>query len=170
VLGLRLSEVAELFTVVSAGVLLLIVPSSMAALLIYDRKTVLIWLICRIPRCWEWISRHPAIQGFLEGDPKIRYVRRNANAYYWPSMFICRTLTLAFATGIVLIMAGWLVRVLARYEAIQAPGQASWSYVLSMIMTTVTVLLFWMPAVFLVWVKYQVLHTSQEDLERGRGR
>lgn len=151
-----MQDIADVFAVAAIMMAALIVPFSIACLLVYERIEF---------SFGRWRYR------LKEGDPKIVYVRRNAQAKYFPSLFITTWLTRVNAFVLAYVVAQIALRVLLRYDTIGPPphDQPAWSYLTSMFSSVLLLAALVLPASFLVWAKQQIReHTWTDIVDEGR--
>lgn len=99
-----------------------------------------------------------------EKNRKVRFIRRNPNARYWPSLFITTWLTRANGLGIAYIMTAFTIRAYFRFEQIgEVTPQPAWSYLMNMFGTAVILLILMLPATFLLWVKSEIRHLEHDE-------
>lgn len=92
-----------------------------------------------------------------EGHPKVKATRADHGAHFRPSLFSLTWLTRVHALGTTVILLNYFLRVHYRIETGEVPGQPVWSYPMSMITTSIVLAVLVTPAVFLIWVKEQVV-------------
>lgn len=141
-LKITLQDIADIFSVASIVAAALIIPYSVGALLKYERITI------RLPfGLGKW--------NIKAGNRRVVRTHRNRRINYGPSLFITTWLTRAFLLGIIIILAVVLLRAALHYEAIgeQLTPQPAWSLTLSFCTSLVILVLFNLPATFLLWVK-----------------
>lgn len=129
-----IARISEVFTAAALVVAVLIVPYCFVAL-----------------HAWE-------------NNRKVRYVRRNQSARFWPSLFITTWITRVNGAGVTYIMATFLLRAYLQYEEIgETAPQPAWSYILSMFGTMFFLVILMMPATFLLWVKREIKEAPYEE-------
>ena len=97
-----------------------------------------------------------------EHDTRVKQVHRDKDFRFWPSLYVTTWLTRSSLIGMVVMIGTWTTRLLLKFEtvAINAATQPDWSLVLGAIAGLVIVVIFAMPAYFLIWVKKQIMRRA----------
>lgn len=145
-INITLQDIADIFSIASIMAAALIIPYSAGALLKYERITI------RLPFGWgKW--------NIKAGNRRVVRTHRNRNMNWGPSLFITTWLTRSFMLGMAIILFVVILRSALHYEAIgeELTPQPAWSLALSFSTSLVILLLFNLPATFLLWVKNSIV-------------
>lgn len=127
---ITLQRIADLWSIGALLMLVLIVPHFTVCLFIYER------------------------------DPRIKYARQHRDSGYYYSLRSWSSYMRLAAIGMLVLITLYLIRVFNHYDVVgeSLTPQPGWSYLLSMIATTILVLILWAPSFYLLWIKYEARH------------
>ena len=128
---LTLADVANVFAAAVAVIAAMVVPYSLYALFKYEKR------------------------------PQIRATRADPDAHFRPSLFSLTWLTRVHVFGTAIVLLNYFLRIAYKLDTGEGPGQPLWSYPMSMFTATVILAVLVTPAVFLTWVKQQILENPE---------
>lgn len=129
----QMAQAANIFAAAAATIAVLTVPYSLYALFRYERN---------------------------EG---VKATRANPDAHFRPSLFSLTWLTRVHVIGVVVVLLNYYLRVHYNLQAHELMGQPVWSYPMSMATSAVVLAVFVTPAIFLSWVKGEIVKESKDE-------
>lgn len=144
---MSLGDFAELFQGVAFFMMVFVVPHSVVCLFLY--------------------RKHPAII----------YAKTHKDSGYWWSIMTWTWYVKLSTSGLFVLFVLYFIRVFSHYDVIvqDLPPQPEWSYLLSMFVTVILVIILWMPSFFYLYVKHAVRHDRRirrlvyEERQKGIG-
>lgn len=96
-----------------------------------------------------------------EGNEGVKATRANHDAHYRPSLFSLTWITRVHVLGMVMVLLNYFLRVRYNLETGDQLGQPVWSYPMSMMTSAVVLTVFVTPAIFLMWVKREIVEENE---------
>lgn len=101
---------------------------------------------------------------YRERDPRIREIHADRGRRYWPSLFILTWLVRLNFSGTLFVIATLILGMLLQYEKIgDVAPQPAWSLMLSMLRSMILLAMISAPAVFLIWLKHEIVKNRYEQ-------